>query len=55
MTTVLVRSDANHDHPVQLMIRAWVEPPEHVHHMTFDLARFLEGVSPLAPTKGVAQ
>ena len=43
MTTVLVRSDANYDHPVQQMIRAWVEPPEHVHHMTHDLAGFLEG------------
>src|SRR5207237_1196565 len=38
MTTVLVRSDANYDHPVQQMIRAWLEPPEHVHHMTHDLA-----------------
>jgi len=45
MTTVLVRSDANHDHPLQQMIRAWAEPPEHVHHMTFDLAGFLEGVA----------
>ena len=48
MTTVLVRSDANYDHPVQQMIRAWVEPPEHVHHMTHDLAGFLEGVRPLS-------
>jgi putative hydrolase of the HAD superfamily len=45
MTTVLVRSNANHDHPLQQMIRAWAEPPEHVHHMTFDLAGFLEGVA----------
>jgi putative hydrolase of the HAD superfamily len=45
MTTVLVRSNAIHDHPVQQMIRTWVEPPEHVHHMTFDLAAFLEGIS----------
>ena len=44
MTTVLVRSEANHDHPVQQMIRSWVEPPEHVHHMTYDLAGFLLGV-----------
>ena len=44
MTTVLVRSEANTDHPVQQMIRGWVEPPEHVHHMTHDLAGFLEGV-----------
>ena len=34
MTTVLVRSEANDDHPVQKQIRAWIEPPEHVHHMT---------------------
>ena len=27
--------------PVQQKIRAWVEPPEHVHHMTEDLALFL--------------
>ena len=45
MTTVLVRSDANYDHPVQQMIRGWVEPPEHVHHMTRDLAGFLEGLA----------
>ena len=37
MTTVLVRSEANYDHPVQQTIRAWIEPPEHVHHMTDDL------------------
>ena len=52
MTTVLVRSDANYDHPVQQTIRAWVEPPEHVHHMTFDLAGFLgplDGRRPLPP------
>jgi putative hydrolase of the HAD superfamily len=41
MTTVLVRSDCNHDHPVQQMIRGWVEPPAHVHHMTHDLTAFL--------------
>ena len=44
MTTVLVRSEANPDHPVQQAIRAWPEPPEHVHHVTFDLAGFLERV-----------
>ena len=51
MTTVLVRSEANYDHPVQQAIRAWVEPPEHVHHMTFDLAGFLgplDGRRPLS-------
>jgi len=42
----LVRSEANTDHPVQQMIRGWLEPPEHVHHMTHDLAGFLGGVSP---------
>jgi len=44
MTTVLIRSDCNGDHPVQRTIRSWVEPPAHVHHMTYDLAGFLEGV-----------
>jgi putative hydrolase of the HAD superfamily len=44
MTTVLVRSDFNYDHPVQKAIRGWVEPPPHVHHMTFDLANFLVGM-----------
>ena len=41
MTTVLVRSNAHSDHPVQQAIRAWSAPPEHVHHMTFELAGFL--------------
>jgi putative hydrolase of the HAD superfamily len=45
MTTVLVRSDCNHDHPVQKAIRSWVAPPPHVHHMTYDLAGFLAGVA----------
>ncbi len=50
MTTVLVRSEHNLDHPVQRMIRSWVAPPEHVHHMTHDLAGFLGGVSrPVIP------
>jgi putative hydrolase of the HAD superfamily len=49
MTTVLVRSNTNHDHPVQQMIRAWVEPPAHVHHMTFDLAAFLGGLGGRSP------
>lgn len=48
MTTVLVRSDFNYDHPVQKMIRGWVEPPEHVHHITDDLAGFLRGIRPPA-------
>jgi putative hydrolase of the HAD superfamily len=46
MTTVLVRSECNDDHPVQQLVRRWVEPPEHVHHMTDDLAGFLNGVRP---------
>ena len=53
MTTVLVRSEANHDHPVQKAIRSWVAPPAHVHHMTYDLAGFLEGVAPLLVGDGV--
>ena len=43
MTTVLVRSEFNYDHPVQKTIRGWLEPPAHVHHMTDDLAGFLTG------------
>ena len=53
MTTVLVRSNADHDHPVQRMIRAWADPPEHVHHMTFDLAGFLQGIAPEAARNDV--
>ncbi len=41
MTTVLVRSDANDDHPVHRTMRSWAALPAHVHHMTFDLAVFL--------------
>jgi len=41
MTTVLVHS-SYYDHPIQLAIRQWREPPEHIHHMTDDLASFLE-------------
>jgi putative hydrolase of the HAD superfamily len=48
MTTVLVRSDANEDHPIQKAMRSWMAPPVHVHHMTYDLTEFLEGVCPVA-------
>jgi putative hydrolase of the HAD superfamily len=48
MTTVLVHSDFNYDHPVQKAIRAWVEPPAHVHHVTDDLAGFLNGLAPVS-------
>ena len=41
MTTVLVHSSYI-DHPVQLKIRTWTEPPEHIHHMTENLTEFLE-------------
>jgi hypothetical protein len=44
MTTVLVRSDADDDHPVHKAMRSWAAPPAHVHHMTYDLAEFLEGI-----------
>lgn len=43
MTTVLVHS-SYYDHPIQNKIRQWREPPEHVHHMTENLASFLEEV-----------
>ena len=52
MTTVLVHSSATYDHPVQHKIRAWVEPPEHVHHMTDDLERFLRDLNGLGPAPG---
>ena len=40
MTTVLVHSSYM-DHPLQLKIKSWTEPPPHVHHMTEDLHGFL--------------
>ena len=43
MTTVLVHSSYL-DHPIQLKIKSWTSPPEHVHHMTEDLTLFLEDV-----------
>ncbi len=43
MTTVLVHS-SYFDHPVQLQIKRWRQPPQHVHHMTEDLRGFLEDV-----------
>jgi putative hydrolase of the HAD superfamily len=45
MATVLVHSSYI-DHPVQTRIRSWTTPPEHIHHMTEDLTRFLEDVGP---------
>ncbi|MGI9524521.1 MAG: pyrimidine 5'-nucleotidase [Hyphomicrobiaceae bacterium] len=44
MTTVLVYS-ARVDHPVARRIRAWSEPPPHIHHMTQNLCNFLERVA----------
>jgi putative hydrolase of the HAD superfamily len=49
MTTVLVRSIANDDHPTHKAMRNWAAPPAHVHHMTYDLAGFLEEIR-LLPT-----
>jgi putative hydrolase of the HAD superfamily len=40
MTTCLVHSSYI-DHPIQLKIRSWSVPPEHIHHMTEDLTGFL--------------
>lgn len=45
MVTVLVYSSYQ-DHPVQLEIERWSVLPAHVHHLTRDLTRFLEGVRP---------
>lgn len=44
MTTCLVHSSYI-DHPIQLEIRNWTEPPDHIHHMTEDLAGFLGGIA----------
>ena len=49
MTTVLVHSSYI-DHPIQLKIRSWTEPPEHVHHMTENLAGFLTTTANRRPT-----
>jgi len=43
MATVLVHSDF-YDHPIQRQIKDWLEPPDHVHHMTEDLLGFLGDV-----------
>ena len=40
MTTVLVHSSYV-DHPVQEQMKTWIELPDHIHHMTLDLAQFL--------------
>jgi putative hydrolase of the HAD superfamily len=49
MTTVLVHSP-RHEHPVQQSIRSWRALPEHVHHLTENLADFLARVgSPAVP------
>lgn len=43
MTTVLVHSSYM-DHPAQAKIKTWATPPDHIHHMTEDLTRFLAGI-----------
>jgi putative hydrolase of the HAD superfamily len=40
MTTVLVHAPG-FDHPIQRAILEWREPPDHVHHITDNLAGFL--------------
>lgn len=45
MTTCLVHSSYI-DHPIQLKIREWKEPPDHIHHITENLAGFLGRVVP---------
>jgi putative hydrolase of the HAD superfamily len=53
MTTVLVHSSYV-DHPIQLEIRKWTEPPEHIHHMTENLAQFLGALgAKVTPAKAV--
>jgi putative hydrolase of the HAD superfamily len=51
MTTVLVRSACNDDHPVHREIRGWLEPPAHIHHMTDDLTQFLHGLTQPMPAQ----
>ncbi len=51
LTTVLVHSSYV-DHPVQLRIRNWQQPPEHVHHMTENLTEFLGDVLETIKVKG---
>jgi putative hydrolase of the HAD superfamily len=41
MTTILVHSSYM-DHPAQKAMAQWMEPPDHVHHMTNDLCHFLQ-------------
>jgi len=48
MTTVLVHSSYV-DHPIQLEIRKWTQPPEHIHHMTQNLAEFLVPLAGKSP------
>jgi putative hydrolase of the HAD superfamily len=50
MTTTLIHSSYV-DHPIQLQIRDWKEPPEHIHHMTEELHSFLRDV-PLTQIAG---
>jgi putative hydrolase of the HAD superfamily len=45
MTTVLVRTNLA-DHPKLIEAQAWTALPEHIHHETADLARFLGGLTP---------
>ena len=52
MTTVLVHSSYI-DHPIQLKIRNWTLPPEHVHHMTEDLTAFLTTRTGVAAVEAV--
>lgn len=43
MATVLVRSTYM-DHPIQEKMKKWTSLPEHIHHDTEDLTRFLSGL-----------
>ncbi len=44
MTTVLVHSSYV-DHPIQQTIKNWTRPPDHIHHMTENLAGFLDSIN----------
>lgn len=45
MATVLIISSYL-DHPAQKAIRSWTTPPDHVHHVTDDLEKFLRQIAP---------
>lgn len=52
MTTVLIHSTYI-DHPAQAAARKWTSRPEHIHHETDDLTKFLDAIAPDRAAKSV--